>query len=86
MADEELKQLMRANLEVSQESLKILRKINRDRILSNIFNFVKWMIIIGVSVGAYYYFQPYIEQMTSLLRQFQQLQIQGLDKLNPFQR
>lgn len=77
---------MRENLEVSQESLKILKKINRDRILSNIFNIVKWAIIIGVSVGAYYYFQPYLEQMTSLLRQFQQLQIQGFDKLNPFQR
>ncbi len=84
MVDEGIKQLLRENLEVSQESLKILKKINRDRILSNIFNIVKWMIIIGVSVGAYYYFQPYLEQMTSLLRQFQQLQIQGFDKLNPF--
>lgn len=86
MVDEGIKQLLRENLEVSQESLKILKKINRDRILSNIFNIVKWAIIIGVSVGAYYYFQPYLEQMTSLLRQFQQLQIQGFDKLNPFQR
>lgn len=84
MVDEGIKQLLRENLEVSQESLKILKKINRDRILGNIFNIVKWTIIIGVSIGAYYYFQPYLEQTTSLLRQFQQLQIQGFDKLNPF--
>lgn len=60
MADEELKQLMRENLEVSQESLKILKKINRARIMSGIYTFLKWVFIILASIGAYYYIEPYI--------------------------
>ena len=36
MADEELKVLLRENIEVSKESLKILKKINRGRIFGNV--------------------------------------------------
>jgi hypothetical protein len=67
--DEETRQLLQKNLEVSQESLKILKKINRARIAGNIFSFLKWMVIIGASVGAYYYIQPYLDQMLALIKQ-----------------
>lgn len=60
MADEELKQLMRENLEVSQEGLKILKKINRARIVSSTYFFLKWVFIILVSIGAYYYIEQYL--------------------------
>ena len=65
---------MQKNLEVSQESLKILKKINRARIIGNIFSFLKWMIIIGVSIGIYYYIQPYLGKLTDLLKQLQEMQ------------
>lgn len=69
MPEEDLKHLLQKNLEVSQESLKILKKINRARIAGNIFSFLKWMVIIGASVGIYYYIQPYLDQMLVLLKQ-----------------
>jgi len=72
--DEEIRQLLQKNLEVSQESLKILKKINRARIIGNIFSFLKWMIIIGVSIGIYYYIQPYLGKLTDLLKQLQEMQ------------
>jgi len=65
---------LQKNLEVSQESLKILKKINRARIIGNIFSFLKWMIIIGVSIGIYYYIQPYLGKLTDLLKQLQEMQ------------
>lgn len=71
MADEEIKQLLLKNLETSQESLKILKKINRGRIVGNFFSFLKWLIIIGASFGIYYYFQPYMNQALDLLKQIQ---------------
>lgn len=74
MADDELKQLLRKNIEVSEESLKILRKINRAAVMGRFFRFFKWVVIIGISVGAYYYIEPYVGRLTDLLKQLQKLQ------------
>jgi len=74
MPNEELKSLLEKNLETSQESLKILKKINRARIVGNLFSFLKWLIIIGVAFGVYYYLQPYINKIPGLLNQIQNIQ------------
>lgn len=68
MADEELKVLLRENIEVSKESLKILKKINRGRIFGNIFTTLKWMLIIGISFGAYYYIEPFLSKYLGLMK------------------
>ena len=70
MADEELKVLLRENIEVSKESLKILKKINRGRIFGNVFSVLKWTFIIGLSFGAYYYIEPFFSQYVDTLRGF----------------
>lgn len=70
MADEELKVLLRENIEVSKESLKILRKINRGRIFGSIFSALKWMLIIGISFGTYYYIEPFISKYLDLMKGF----------------
>ena len=68
MADEELKVLLRENIETSKESLKILKKINRGRIFGNVFSVLKWTLIIGLSFGAYYYIEPFLSQYVDMLR------------------
>ena len=68
MADEELKVLLRENIETSKESLKILKKINRGRIFGNIFSVLKWTLIVGLSFGAYYYIEPFLSQYVDMLR------------------
>lgn len=68
MADEELKTLLRENIEVSKESLKILKKINRGRIFGNVFKTLKWMLIIGISFGAYYYIEPFVSKYLDLMK------------------
>lgn len=62
MSEEDLKVLLRENLEVSKESLKILKKINRGRVFGNIVSSLKWAIIIGISFGAYYYIEPFLSK------------------------
>ncbi len=51
---------MQKNLENSEESLKILRKMHRAAIAGRFFWVFKWAVIIGLSVGAYYYIEPYL--------------------------
>ena len=68
MADEELKVLLRENIEVSKESLKILKKINRGRIFGNIFSALKWTLIIGISFGIFYYIEPFFSQYLDTIK------------------
>ncbi|MBI5045538.1 MAG: hypothetical protein HZC14_00820 [Candidatus Niyogibacteria bacterium] len=67
--DEELKKLLQRNLEVSEESLKILKKISRARIMAAVYNTLKLAIIILLSVGAYYYVEPMINNLMGTLNQ-----------------
>ena len=69
MEDEELKVLLRENIEVSKESLKILKKMNRARIFGGVFKFLKWGFIIGISVWGYLWLQPFVERSLNLMRQ-----------------
>lgn len=66
--EEDLKVLLRENLEVSRESLKILKKINRGRVLSGVFSALKWVIIIGISFGAYYYIEPFLSSYLDIFK------------------
>lgn len=31
-----------------------------------VFGFIKWVIIIGITIGAYYYIQPYLNTLLSI--------------------
>ena len=75
MSEDDIKRLLQKNLEVSQESLDILKKINRARIISNIFTFLKWVIIIGLALGAFYYLEPYVDQIKNTYKEIQNLQL-----------
>ncbi len=60
--EEELKKVLKENLEVSQESLKILKGIRRNQRISATFRVLYWIVILGSAIGAYYYLQPYIDK------------------------
>lgn len=64
--DEDIKKLLEENIEISEESLKILKGIRRANRIAAAFKIFYWLIIIGSVVGAYYYLQPYIEQIKNL--------------------
>lgn len=84
--DEYTKELMKKNLEVSRESLKILKKINRARVAGGVFKVFKWIIIIALSLSSYYYVEPYLNKMVdtlgSLNSSMEQIK-QTTDALNP---
>lgn len=61
--DFEIKRLVEKVLEVSEENNKILRGIQRANRWAIAFRIFYWLIIIGLSVGAFYFIQPYIDQL-----------------------
>ncbi|MCK6463030.1 MAG: hypothetical protein L6Q29_04440 [Candidatus Pacebacteria bacterium] len=78
MSEEELKVLLRQNIELNKKSLEILQKMNRARIMGNVFWILKWVLIIGISYGAYWYIEPYLKKYLEVLQSVSG----GVNKIN----
>ena len=69
---EQQKRLLKKNLAISEESLKILKKVRRTQKVSNFIKFSKWVIIILLAFGLYYYVQPFMETFWKTVGQIRQ--------------
>ncbi len=65
------KKLLQEVHDLSKENNKILHGIRRSNRWSSIFRAIYWIIIIGVSIGAFVFLQPYI---TSALKAYKDIQ------------
>jgi hypothetical protein len=72
--DEEIKNLLKENLEVSKKSLEILRKIDRDRKISFFFKIIYWLAIILIIYYSYQFLQPYFASLKQSLEFLKNLQ------------
>ena len=70
---EEIKKLLSENLEISRESLKILKGIRRANCIATAFKILYWLIIIGALAGAYYFLEPYVKTALSAFQEIQQV-------------
>lgn len=50
-------------LELTRENNKILRSMRRSNRINSFIRYIYWIIIIGSAASAYYYLQPYINQL-----------------------
>ncbi len=64
--EHDIKQLLEKNLEVSQESLRLMQKMHRAAMWAKFFGLLKWAIIIGGTVWGYLVIQPYLNQLLGL--------------------
>lgn len=55
--------MIRESLQLSRETNILVKKIHRHLMIGRAFKAVYWIIIIGVTVGAFYFLQPYIESL-----------------------
>ncbi len=60
----EEEELLKKNLELSEENNSMLRSIQRSMRLSRFMSMLYWIFIIGSAIGAYYLIQPYLEAIT----------------------
>jgi len=49
-----------------QENNTLLRKMRRAALWGRIWHVLYWTVIIGLSIGAYYFIQPYVEQVQGI--------------------
>jgi non-homologous end joining protein Ku len=73
----EIKDLLKKSLETTQDNSKTLHKLNSARVRSNIFKFVKFLVIIGIAFGSFYYVEPYLNKAMDALTNV----TSGLDEL-----
>jgi hypothetical protein len=59
--DPELKRVLEEIIAISRENNKILRRMQNTARWGRAFRVFYWVIIIGSMLGAYYYFQPFIQ-------------------------
>ena len=70
--DEEFKVLLRKNLELSKENNRLLKKMRRNAIISNILRIIWWSVIIGLPIYLYFsIFQPYLEELAAVYKNVQ---------------
>lgn len=59
--DNEVKSLLKKNLELAKENNRLLRKMRRGAIIGNILRLIWWVVLFGGPVILYYYYvQPYV--------------------------
>ncbi len=64
---EELKELVEKNIQLSQETNRMVRRMRRTATWGWIFQIVWWLAVAGATGAAYYYYvQPYVARVEHL--------------------
>jgi hypothetical protein len=71
---EDLKELLRKNLEVSERTLQLVERMHRAALWGRFFTLVKWVVIIVGLVWGYLAVQPYLQQILGISQQINDLQ------------
>ena len=62
MSPEE-RELLNKSVSLAEDNNRMLHSMKRSMFWAHVMNTLYWILIIGVSVGAFYFIQPYIDQV-----------------------
>lgn len=62
--DTEVKKMLEESLTLTRENNKILTGIRNAQRRAHMYRLIYWAVIIAITLGAYYFIQPYIESLT----------------------
>ena len=62
----EERSLLERTHELAKENNELLRNLKRRARLSNVMKILYWVVIIGISLGAFYFIQPYVDMVRGL--------------------
>ncbi|MEK7180041.1 MAG: hypothetical protein AAB706_01050 [Patescibacteria group bacterium] len=74
--DSEDRRMLKHAVELSESNNKILKKLYGALVWQRISSIVYWVVIIGVTIGAYYYVQPILD---SFFKFYESLTGQSID-------
>ena len=60
---EEERELLKRSVDLAEENNEILRAMRRSMRMGRIIKIVYWTLLIGTAIGAFYFLQPYIDQL-----------------------
>ena len=60
------KKLLEETAALAKENNRLLKKMRRAAIWGRVMHLLYWVLIIGVSLGLFYFLQPYIDQVKAL--------------------
>ncbi|MCK5059851.1 MAG: hypothetical protein KAR00_01735 [Candidatus Pacebacteria bacterium] len=66
LMESEDREMLKCVLELSESNHKMLKKMHRNLLLHRIFSVLYWALIIGATVGLYYYLQPFFDQVSEI--------------------
>jgi len=64
--DPESKQLLQNTLALTEENNKLLHKIRGFQRRGTVWQVLKYLLIIGIALGAFYYMDPYLNKIVNL--------------------
>ena len=64
--DPESKKLLEDTFQLEKDNNKMLRSMRRSMIWGRVMSVIYWLIIIGISIGAFYFIQPYFNKILGL--------------------
>jgi len=62
MSPEE-RELLNRSVSLAEDNNKMLRSMKRSMFWAHVTSALYWILIIGVSVGAFYFLQPYVDEI-----------------------
>ena len=66
--DQEIKELLRQNIELGKQNKVMLEKLIRSQKLTTLYRIGYWTIIIVSSLGAYYFASPYFDRIIDIYK------------------
>ncbi|MFA7285749.1 MAG: hypothetical protein WC011_02790 [Candidatus Paceibacterota bacterium] len=65
--DSEDKKLLEKVYELAEENNEMLHKVRSVQKRAFLFQIIRWTVIIGISIGAFYFLQPYVDNFQYFL-------------------
>jgi hypothetical protein len=78
----EERELLNKSVALSEDNNKILHSMRRSMRIAHFMSILYWLFIIGISVGAFYFMQPYINKVMDLYNSVSGMQQQLNSGLN----
>jgi hypothetical protein len=64
--DPEIKAALERLETVSEQNNRMIRSLYRSNKWNQVFVFIKWAILIGIAIGAFYYLQPIFNKINTI--------------------
>ena len=61
--DAEEKRLLVETNKLAEKNYKLLKKLHKSMVWDRVWSIVRWIVIIGLAVGSFYFIQPYVDRV-----------------------